>query len=120
MESTATLRFASITPRKARLTADLVRGKPVPQAIAELSLLRKAAAPVIEKVVRSAAANAADKHGSDIEQLWVKEIFVNQGPSQKRFQTRAHGSASPLVIRSAHITVIVDDEKPARSKARKR
>ncbi len=111
METTAKLKFASITPRKARLVADLVRGKSVPQAIAELRLTRKAAAPILEKLVRSAAANASDRHGSDVDTLWVKTIYVDQGPTQKRQMTRAHGSASPVLLRSSHITVVVDDEK---------
>lgn len=111
MEARAVLRFAKVTPRKARLVADLVRGKDVPAAIAQLGLTRKAAAPVIDKIVRSAAANAAELHGSDVDQLHVKKIFVDEGPVMKRWLTRAHGSASPLLHRTSHITVIVDDEK---------
>lgn len=111
MQSRAVLKYAQITPRKARLIADLVRGKAVPEAIAQLQLTRKKAAPIVEKVIRSAAANAADRHGSDVERLWIKTIYVDQGTPLKRWTTRAHGSASPMVLRTSHITVVVDDER---------
>lgn len=111
MESQAVLRYARVSPRKVRLVADLVRGKPLPEAIAQLGVTQKRAAPIVAKLLRSAAANAADRHGSDVDQLWVKRIFVDQGPTLQRWMTRAHGSASPMRHRTSHITVVVDDEK---------
>jgi len=111
METQAILRYARISPRKARLVADLVRGKPVPEAIAQLQLLHKKGGPIVAKLVRSAAANAADRHGSDVDQLWIRRIYVDKGPVLKRWMSRAHGSASPKLHRMSHITVIVDDER---------
>lgn len=111
MEAKSVLRYARITPRKMRLLADMVRGKPLPQAVAALQNTQKRGAPILEKLVMSAAANASDRHGSDPDALYIKTIFVDGGPIIKRFITRSHGMASPLLKRTSHVTVVVDDER---------
>lgn len=108
--ATATLRFARLKPRKTRLVADLVRGVSVPEARNILNFSTQAAAPIIRKVVDSAAANAMelDPNLTD-EDLIVREIQVNDGPRMKRFRPRARGMATPIIKRTSHITVVVTE-----------
>lgn len=94
MESRAKLKFLRISPRKARLVAELVRGKPVDQAIDTLKFTKRAASLPIRKLLESAVANAENNHGLDIDILWVKELRVDPGPTLKRFRPRAQGRAS--------------------------
>lgn len=96
-----------VTPRKARLVADLVRGKDVVEANAILVNCDKAVAPIVYKVVNSAAANATNNFNMNSEKLYIKEIYVDEGIRMKRFMPRAKGSASGLVKRTCHITAIV-------------
>lgn len=113
MSSTATLRFARVSARKARLVADLVRGKNAAQAIELLTFLPKKSAPLIRKLVESAVANAeheAARTGKqlDIDDLFVANIQVGAGPAMRRFRPRAQGRATPILKQTAHITVTLD------------
>jgi large subunit ribosomal protein L22 len=112
MESRAVLRLARVSPRKARLVADLVRGLDVAQAIETLTFTRKKSAPLIKGLVESAIANAeymANRGDQqiDIDSLVVKEIFVDQGPTLRRFRPRARGMATRIHKKTSHITVVL-------------
>lgn len=101
----AVLRGMSISPQKARLVANLVRGLNVNAALDTLRLMNKKAAPAIAKLIGSALANATSKATVDVDRLVVSEIFVDEGETLKRFLPRAQGRATPLRKRSSHITV---------------
>ena len=107
MEARAIAKTVRITPRKARLVADLIRGKEVGVAYAILKNSDKKAAEIIEKVLKSAVANADHNLNLDVDELFVKEAFVNEGTTLKRFRARARGSASRINKRTSHITVVV-------------
>jgi large subunit ribosomal protein L22 len=114
MDSTAILRFARVSPQKARLVADLVRGKDAGQALEILAFLPKKTAPMIKQLLESAMANAehaAQKQNRelDIDQLYVKSIFVDQGPMLRRFRPRAQGRATPIQKKTSHITVVLGE-----------
>ncbi len=109
MESRAVTRHVRITPRKARLVIDLVRGKPVEQALVVLDLTAKKAATIVAKTLRSAVANAADTQNVDIDKLYVKKATVDDGPTWYRWRPRAQGRATPVRKRTSHITVVVDE-----------
>ena len=96
-----------VTPRKARLVIDLIRGLGVNEALGVLANVNKAASPIVAKVVKSAASNAINNFGMDEESLYIAEIYANDGLRMKRFLPRAKGSASGLVKRTSHITVVV-------------
>lgn len=113
MESKASIRYLRSTPRKARLVADMVRGRMVSEAlnILELGVTRKVASD-ITKVVKSAVANMQTKHADmaiDVDELRLKEIRVDQGPVLKRFRPRAQGRAARILKRMCHITVTVSN-----------
>ncbi|MDX1302546.1 50S ribosomal protein L22 [Pseudomonadota bacterium] len=109
MEAIAKHRFARISPQKARLVADQLRGKPVAQALEILQFSNKKAAELIKKVLDSAIANAEHNEGADIDDLNVAKIFVDEGPTMKRIMPRAKGRADRILKRSSHITVVVAD-----------
>lgn len=109
MEVTAKLRFARMAPRKARLVADQVRGLPVERALELLTFSVKRAAVLIKKIVDSAIANAEHNYGLDIDDLRVAKIYVDDGPTIKRFSPRAKGRADTILKRNCHITVILSD-----------
>ena len=98
-----------VTPRKARLVLDLIRGKAVNEALGILSNVNKAASPIVAKVVKSAAANAINNFGMEEEKLYVAECYAGDGIKMKRYLPRAKGSASGLVKRASHITVVVKE-----------
>ena len=98
-----------VTPRKARLVLDLIRGKQVNEALGILSNVNKAASPLVAKVVKSAASNAINNFGMSEEKLYVAECYAGDGIKMKRYLPRAKGSASGLVKRSSHITVVVKE-----------
>ena len=106
-EARAIAKNVRVTPRKARLVIDLVRGKDVNVALGILDNLNKAASPLVAKVIKSAAANAINNYGMDEESLYVAEIYACDGLKMKRYLPRAKGSASGLVKRTSHITVVV-------------
>ena len=109
MEAVARARYIRIAPRKARLVADLIRGKSAEKASQLLTFTQKSAAPIIKKVLLSAIANAENKGDIDVDTLYVKTIFVDQGPTQKRFRPRAMGRATQIQKKTSHITIILDE-----------
>lgn len=110
MEVKARLRFARIAPRKARLVADLVRGKRSEEALNILNFTKKAAAKILTKLLKSAIANATQKKTIDIDRLYVKQIMVDQGPTMKRYQSRALGRATAIRKRTSHINIVLDEK----------
>ncbi|MBR5990598.1 MAG: 50S ribosomal protein L22 [Bacilli bacterium] len=106
-EARATSMNVRCTPRKARLVLDLVRGKDVKVALGILKNVNRAASEPVSKTIRSAAANAINNFGMDENSLYISEIYANDGMRIKRFIPRAKGSASGLVKRCCHITVVV-------------
>ncbi|MDX8363072.1 MULTISPECIES: 50S ribosomal protein L22 [Bacillaceae] len=111
MQAKAVARTVRIAPRKARLVADLIRGKQIGEALAVLRLTNKAASPIVEKVLKSAVANAEHNYEMDVNNLVVEEAYVNEGPTMKRFRPRAMGRASQINKRTSHITVVVSEKK---------
>jgi len=109
MDVRSVLRGTRLSAQKARLVADLVRGKPVDKALGILAFTPKKAAVVIKKVLESAIANAEHNEGADIDELKVKAIYVDQGQSLKRFTARAKGRGNRIVKPTCHITVMVGD-----------
>jgi len=110
VEVQAKARFVRISPRKARLSADLVRGKKVQNALTELAFCQKAGGKIITKLLKSALANADQLGSIEIDGLFVKRIFVDEGPTMKRFRPRAMGRATRIRKRTSHITVILDEK----------
>ncbi|MEZ4323436.1 MAG: 50S ribosomal protein L22 [Myxococcota bacterium] len=112
MSSRAILRFARVSPQKARLVANLVRGMDVPEALEVLTFTRKKTAPMIRKLVESAVANAsvdAQREGGDFDEdeLFVQTITVDAGPTLRRFRPRAQGRATRIQKKTSHITVVL-------------
>ena len=114
MEATATLRYLKASPQKVRLVADMIRGKKVDEALSILRFLKKHSAKDIEKLLRSAVANAENtENGVDTDDLVVSKIYVNEGPREKRVQPAPMGRAYRIQKRKAHVTVHVSDEVKA-------
>ncbi|MBQ3294934.1 MAG: 50S ribosomal protein L22 [Oscillospiraceae bacterium] len=103
----ATAKTVRVTTRKAKLVLDLIRGKDAKEAAALLSFIPNKAARVTSKVLKSACANATHNFQMDESKLYVKECYANEGITLKRFMPRAKGSASPIMKRTSHITVVV-------------
>lgn len=110
MEAKAHARSVRISARKVKLVIDLIRGKQVGEAIAILRHTPKSASPVVEKLLNSAVANAENNHSMNVNNLVVSEVFVNQGPTMKRFRPRAMGRASRINKRTSHITLVVSEK----------
>ena len=110
MESFAKLRFARISPQKARLVADEVRGMPVERALETLQFSSKKAAHIVRKVLESAVVNAEHNEGADIDELKVATIMVDEGPTMKRMKPRARGRADRIFKRTSHVTIRVADK----------
>lgn len=116
MEARAIARFVRMSPRKARLVVDQIRGKSVNEAYALLQFSKKAAAEPIGKTLRSAVANAQyraqeENEVLDVDELVVRECFVDEGPTLKRWRAAAMGRAAPIRKRTSHITVVVDTKE---------
>jgi len=111
MQAKAVANTVRIAPRKVRLVIDLIRGKQVGEAIAILRHTPKAASPVVEKLLKSAMANAEHNYEMDVNNLVVNEAFVNEGPTLKRFRPRAMGRASAINKRTSHITIVLSEKK---------
>jgi large subunit ribosomal protein L22 len=109
MEVRAKLRFGRVAPRKARLVADLIRGKGSEEALNILTFTKKAAARDLVKLLKSAIANATQKKNVDVDRLYVKAITVDQGPTMKRFTPRALGRATSIRKRTSHIQIVLDE-----------
>ncbi|MFC5713797.1 50S ribosomal protein L22 [Thalassorhabdus alkalitolerans] len=111
MQAKAVAKQVRIAPRKARLVADLVRGKNIGEALAILNHTPKAASPIIEKVLNSAVANAEHNYEMEPENLYISEAFVDEGVTLKRFRPRAMGRATRINKRTSHITIVVSEKK---------
>ncbi len=112
MTSNAKLRHLGIAPRKVRVVVDLVRGKPVGEALNLLRFTPKAAARPVAKLVRSAVANAVQADENlDVDRLWIQTITVDQGPMLRRFLTRAQGRATRINKKTSHVQVRLSDGK---------
>ena len=101
-------RHIRVSSRKAKLVVDLVRGKDVSEALAILAFTPNVAAPVLHKLISSAQANAVNNLEMDPGSLYVAEIYANPGPTLKRFRPRARGSASTILKRTSHFSVVLD------------
>ena len=116
MEARAISRFVRQSPRKMRLVIDLIRGKSVGEAYALLQYSKKRAAESIDKTLRSAVANArnkADEAGAmvDVDDLYVKEAYINEGPRLKRWRAAAMGRAAPIEHPTSHVIIVVDSKE---------
>jgi len=111
LEAKAIAKTVRVTPRKARLVMDLIRGKDVSEAVAILKLTPKGATVAIEKVLKSATANAVNNQKMDQKKLFIKEGYVNNGITIKRMITRAKGSGSALLKRTSNITIVVAERE---------
>lgn len=105
----ASFKHVRISPQKARAVVNLVRGKKVQSAIDTLNYCPRHAAPIVSKLIKSAVANANVSGGVDIDNLHVSEIYVGCGPSLKRWRARARGMAGPIIKRTSHITVLLEE-----------
>lgn len=101
----AELKSCRISPRKARLIINLVKGRPVQEALDILKFTNKKAAPIVSKLITSALANATSRATVDVDQMVVSEAYANPGTTFKRFLPRAQGRATPIRKRTSHITV---------------
>ena len=109
MEVKAKLKYARISPQKARLVADQVRGMPVEKALEVLVFSQKKAAGIVKKILDSAIANAEHNEGADIDELSITQVMVDQAPTMKRIRPRAKGRANRILKRTSHITLVVGD-----------
>jgi large subunit ribosomal protein L22 len=109
MEAKAVGKNIRISPQKARLVADVVRGMGVDQAITTLRFMPKKGAGIIKKVLESAVANATQDESADVDNLFIKKIVIDGGPSLKRISPRAQGRATGIIKRTSHITVVLDE-----------
>ena len=110
MESKAVAKFVRITPRKVRVVLDLIRGKNIAEAFAILKFTPKAGAEVVEKVLRSAVANAENNFDMDVDKLFIKTAFADGGPTMKRIHPRSRGQAFKILKRTSHVTIVVDEK----------
>ena len=106
-EARATLKYARISSRKVKIVADLIRGKDINEALAIVKFTPKASSATLEKLLKSAIANAENNHGLAHEKLYVSEIYANQGPTLKRIRPAAKGSAVRIRKRTSHITIVL-------------
>ena len=105
----ATLKYARISSRKVKIVADLIRGKDVDEALAIVKFTPKAASEIVEKLLKSAIANAENNHGMKSNKLYVAEIYANQGPTLRRIRPAAKGSAVRIRKRTSHITIVLKE-----------
>lgn len=110
METSAVAKFVRISPRKIRLIMDQVRGKRVDEALNMLSFAPQKGALILKKLIDSAVANAEQNSGVDVDALFVKRVYADEGPTLKRFRPRAQGRATRIRKRSSHLTVVLDEE----------
>jgi large subunit ribosomal protein L22 len=120
MEVKAITRYLRISPKKARLVADIVRGLNVIEAEHQLQFIRRKASPLILKTLRSAIANAEHNFGLKKENLYIKKILINQGPTLKRWTPKAFGRVTPIRRRSSHIEIVLEEVKPTEIKIKKK
>ena len=108
-EARAILRYSRISARKVKIVADLIRGKHVDEALTIIKFTPKAASEILEKLLKSAIANAENNHGLNRANLIVSEIYANQGPTLKRIRPAAKGSAVRIRKRTSHVTIVVKE-----------
>ena len=111
LEARATLKYARISARKVKIVADLIRGKDVNEALAIVKFTPKASSEIIEKLLKSAIANAENNHNMTSNNLYVDQIYANQGPTLKRIRPAAKGSAVRIGKRTSHITIVLKERK---------
>lgn len=111
METKAVGKYIRVSPFKARQVADLIRGKDCKEAMAILKYTPKGAAFIVQKVLKSAISNAEHNNNLSEDDLYVSKIFVDEGPTMKRFRPRAMGRATMIRRRTSHITVVVDEKE---------
>ena len=111
MEAKALSKVIKVSSQKANLVCELIRNISIEEAFAILENSTKKSAPIIRKILNSAVANATENHGMTADNLYVKASFANEGPTMKRYRARAKGRADIKLKRTAHITVVVTDEK---------
>ena len=109
MEATAVAKYVRVAPRKVRVVMDLIRGKNVAEAFAILKFTPKVGADVIEKVLKSAVANAENNFDMNVDKLYVSSAYVDQGPTLKRIHPRSRGQAFRILKRTSHVTVVVEE-----------
>jgi large subunit ribosomal protein L22 len=109
----ATSRYITMSPRKVRLVLELVRGRPVAEALAVLRYATQAAAQPVSKLIASAAANAQENYGLTVDELFVSEIAANPGPTAKRGRLGGRGRYKPILQRSCHISVALREISPS-------
>ena len=109
MEAKATAKYVRVSPRKAGQICDLVRGKNVDEALAIVKYVPKASSEIIEKLLKSAIANAENNHKMASDKLYIAEIYANQGPTMKRIRPAAKGSAVRIRKRTSHITIVLKE-----------
>ena len=109
-EAVATLKYARISSRKVKIVADLIRGKKVEEALAIIKFTPKASSELLEKLLKSAIANAENNHGMNRGNLIVSQVYANQGPTLKRIRPAAKGSAVRIRKRTSHVTIVVKEE----------
>lgn len=110
MEAKATAKYVRVSPQKARLVIDQIRGKKVEEAMNLLAFSTKAVSRDVSKVLKSALANAENNMNLDVDSLYVKAAFVDPGPTLKRMNARAMGRGTLIRKRSSHITVVLDEK----------
>jgi large subunit ribosomal protein L22 len=110
MEALARTRFVRISPQKLRLVCALVAGKKVDQALSILEFTPKKGAKIVSKTLAAAIANARDQQNVDEDKLYVKRVIADTGPTWKRSMQRSHMHATPILKRTSHLTVIVDEQ----------
>ncbi len=110
MEVKSKLKFVRISPRKARKAVDLIRGKRVEEAANLLMLSPRKSARIVKKVLDSAIANANANYSMDVDNLFVKRAYVDEGATMKRFMPRAMGRATQILKRTSHITIVLDEK----------
>jgi len=110
METRAVAKYVRISPRKVRLVIDQVRGKRVEEALNMLTFAPQKAAGIVKKVIQSAVANAEQNDNVDVDSLYIKKIYADEGPTLKRFRPRALGRATRIRKRTSHLTVVLDEK----------
>lgn len=110
MEVRAVAKYVRMSPQKVRMLIGAIKGEPVEEALDKLKFMPQKAAGILEKLVRSAVANAEQKENMDVDRLVIRNVYADQGPTMKRWRPRARGRATRILKRSAHITVILAEE----------
>lgn len=111
MEARAVLKYARISPRKVKIVLDLIRNQPADKAMAILRYTPKSACEYLEKLLKSAMANAENNHQMDVSKLYVAECFVCPGPTLKRIRAKDHGRAHSILKRTSHVTLVLRERE---------